>query len=69
MNDKARKSDAQSTIEFSILMSLANTSPTTGITIDKSEPVVDSLLEELFHPSVIWSVKEYIEELEDERQD
>ena len=59
-------SDALKTIKSSIIEGMCDSSVQTGLTISSADFLVPALIESIFHPSVRWAVKEYLEELEGE---
>lgn len=48
------------TMKSSMITAFWKTSKHTGLTIDKSSELQDALIEELFHPSVVWAVETYL---------
>jgi len=47
-------------MKHSMITAFWKTNKYTGLTIDKCSELQDALIEELFHPSVIWAVKTYL---------
>jgi len=61
--------DAIATMKSSMITAFLRTSPDTGLTIDKTSTLQDALIEELFQPSVRWSVERYLEHLQERKRE
>lgn len=56
-------SDARATLESSVIGGLSQRAQLTGASIDKAHIQVPDILDAIFHPSVRWSVVEYLKEI------
>lgn len=58
-----KASNAQRTIESSIIMGLSERAHLTGATAEYVHIQVLDIIEAIFHSSVVWAVREYLREL------
>ena len=58
-----RKSNAQSTLESSIIDGMSERPHLTGLRIDHADYLVPDLLAAIFAPSVAWAVRDYLKEI------
>jgi len=56
-------SNAKATIESSIIAGLSKRAHITGASIRHADIQVADILDEMFHPSVVWAVREYLKEI------
>lgn len=59
-------SNARRLLESSVINGLSKKANLTGASITNAHIQVPDILEAIFHPSVRWAVKEYLEELDAE---
>jgi CO dehydrogenase/acetyl-CoA synthase alpha subunit len=62
-----KMNNARSTIRSSIIAGLCQNAHITGASIKHAEIQTKNIIEAVFHPSVLWSVKDYIKEIENKR--
>jgi len=63
------RTDARATLESSIISGLSKSAHLTRARADVAHIQVRDLLDEIFHPSVIWAVEEYLAEINQERRE
>ncbi len=63
------RTDARATLESSIISGLSKNAHLTGARADVAHIQVRDLIDEIFHPSVIWAVRQYIIEIDQERRE
>lgn len=63
------RSDARATLESNIISGLSKNAHLTGAKISVAHIQVRDLIDEIFHPSVIWAVREYLTEIDQERRE